>query len=164
MASDTREAMKRLRQSPAFRRAEKKLDFWAVVLHGYTGPKPVEFGDNKGLHPLRVGITRDVDAYIRQLNIHQPMHPLKALHWVYVQGDTRADRIKAKIATALVGVDSQNHIRESWCNTDADVDIVWTVLLGDAMRALADGGETIEIFDDYEVVNMIIAEARKVPA
>jgi len=152
-------AIKRLKSSDAFKAAERKLDFWAVVLVGTLGRVPKGFGDNRGWWPGRVGITRDPDEYTRRMDLEQ-VHEHASLEIVWTESHRHALRLKARLDVLLLGESEINRIRHGWRDLE-DPDITWPILLGQALDEIREGGEAVEVFSEQMRLQKILNEARK---
>ena len=156
---DQIDAFKRLTSSAAFKAAEEKLEFWAVVLIGTLGRVPKAFGDNYGWWPGRVGITRDPKEYARRIDLEQS-HEHVALEVVWTESHRHALRLKAKLDVLLLGEAEINRIRHGWRDLD-DPEITWPILLGQALDEIRECGEAVEVFSSEMRLQRIINEARK---
>lgn len=149
------DAVRKLTSSVAYREAEKRLDFWAVVMLGTQRRVPRDWGDNEGAWPVRVGVTQDPDAYAARVDLEAgSLHEHAALAWVWTPSRTHANRLKARLDELLLGSEEKRRLRHTWRDVN-DPEIDWPILLGEALR-----GARIDVFDDDERMRRTLREAR----
>lgn len=149
------DAVRKLTSSVAYREAEKRLDFWAVVLLGPTHRVPRTWSDNEGVWPARVGVTQDPDAYAARVDLEAGgVHQHVALAHVWTASRAHANRLKARLDELLLGTNEAGRLRHAWRNI-SDPEIDWPILLGEALR-----GAQIDVFDDDERMRRTLREAR----
>lgn len=151
-------AVRDITRTRSFLEAEKRLDFWAVVLLGPDRRIPRHFGDNQGSWPVRVGTTRDPKAYAERVDYEAGhTHSYVPLDWAWTLSHRHALRLKARLDELLLGTDERNRLRHAWRDiTDPAVD--WPILLADA---ISQWPEEIEVFDDQSKMMRTLHEARK---
>ncbi len=151
------DAVRKMVASRGYREAERRLDFWAVVLCGTVRRIPRHFGDNEGAWPVSVGVSRDPESYgddVDRRSGHVVEH--KVLRWAWAESRVHANRVKACLDDMLVGKQAENRLRHSWRDV-SDPFVVWDIFLPEVHREL---GGRIELFDDEEKMRRILREAR----
>lgn len=151
-------AVRDFTRSRSYREAEKRLDFWAVVLLGPERRIPRHFGDNEGAWPVRVGTTRDPKAYAERAD-YEAGHTVAyvPLAWVWTLSQRHALRLKARLDELLLGSAEEHRMRHAWRDIN-DPEVDWPVLLEDAVSQWP---EEIEVFGDESKVMRTMREARR---
>jgi len=136
------EAVKRITSSHAFKAAEAMREDWAVVFVGTTKRVPRDFGDNRGWWPVSIGLTKDPEAYIDDINRRQRDEHI-ILDLVWIENHRHGFKLKAELDVLLLGNNEENRIRAIWRDATVDPDTLWTIILGDALERLRARGESI---------------------
>lgn len=154
------EAIAKIKRSLAYRRAATDLDYVAVCLIGCENPVPYRVGSNATKWPVRVVTSREPETAAKRPDLEQPLHALVCLEYVWTTSEPHAKRLKGALETAMIGDDPDlTRLRHSWVDCP-DPSVAWTILLGDALRALRSGGETVEIFAESAKVQRVINKMR----
>lgn len=153
----------KLKRTDAYRQAEKELDFWSVMLIGPAQRVPRHFGDNQGVRDVRVVATSDPKAYLKRCNVEHGVWPRKILAITWTLSGRHAARLKDKLDGMLLGEADKNRLLQGWRDLEDDVDIVWPILLRQAVSEINER-EHIEVFGEDEKVERIMRHAgRRAP-
>lgn len=127
------------RLSPQEREIERELGHVAVCIIGTIERIPRAFGDNYGVHPIRVAATKNPRDATGDADQMSPIHPITLHAYVWTESDRDAKRLKAKLEEMLF--ENSEQLRYGWKN----IEEVWIaeILIGEASRELA-----IRIFDE----------------
>jgi hypothetical protein len=127
--------MRRPRRSPQEAWIERELDWWAVCLVGTTERVPRFFGDNYGGWPMRFMLTAKPRASAGPDDRASPYYKIVLHEFVYVEGRERGRALIRQLDSLLLGDNSKAKLRHGWREVD-DPQVVWGVLLGEALRAI----------------------------
>lgn len=146
----------------SFKDARKKSTFTAVCLIGYVGAVPKHFGDNQGVWPVRVVTTVRPHYEASRLDYASPVHKVRVLDLVWTETKDHAKRLKATLDVLLLGTGASNKVlRHGWRDIETEPEIVWPILLSEALRTLAGKREKVEVFDTAAVERKLYAKAGK---
>jgi hypothetical protein len=155
-------AIEKLKRSHKFKAAEKRLDYWAVMLIGPEERVPRRFGDNAGVFDVRVAASSDPEGYLRRHQIEHGVHRRQIVALVWTESAAHAKRLKDKLDELLAGTAAG--LLGNWRDIDGDPDVTWQILLAQALREIEARGETIEVFGEQERLARVAQEAgRLVP-
>lgn len=151
------------KRSRSYRAAEAEAGYHAVCLIGYETVVPRYMGDNLGVWPVRVAMSKKPRDAAKRPDIESPVHRITVLDFVMVETEAHARILKAKMDELLLGASHQDRaLRHGWRDIEADPSIVWPVLLGQALEELAPAGSgrrgratRFEVFGEAEAVRRI---------
>lgn len=145
------------RRSKAYRHAARREDYHAVCLIGWEGPRPAKFGDNRGIWPVRVAISKKELKANQHADIESPHVGVVVLEYVLVPTEEHAKRLKEALDEVLLGqqeAQENNGLRGRWrdvrdCWEEGNGDARgwwWSVVLGEAQRLLKRGATNFEMY------------------
>lgn len=147
-------------RSRAFRAHEASLDFVAVCMIGYPERVPRRFGDNGGAWPVRISTTNKPARVAARPDIESPLWEIKLLEFVWTPSDRHAKRLKEKLDTLLLGTtENMRGLRHGWRDLDAEPEIVWPILLEQALRDIR-RREEFEIFTEEQRLEKVSGKMR----
>ena len=123
------------RQSPLEAKVERELDIVAVCMVCYRERVPRSFGDNEGVWPVKFVVTKDHREAHKIAAYESPVHKVDTRHYVLVQGKLSGRHLKTKLDELLLGQSEVSKLRHAWRDV-VDPDMVWDILLGEALRVL----------------------------
>lgn len=151
-------AVRDITRTRSFLDAEKRLDFWAVVLCGTAERVPRYFGDNEGHHPVSVGTTQNPKAYARNVdNVAGHTYAHVPIDWVWTLSQSHALRLQQRLDEMLLGAENRHRLRGRWRDLE-EPKRDWPILLADA---ISQWPEEIEVFDDQAKMMRTLHEARR---
>lgn len=147
-----------LRGKQWFKAAEAKAGHVSVCLVGYEQPLPRSFSDNKGARPCTVAMTSDRPRLLQQDKFRHWHGSPSVLAEVRVIDSRHGAELRATLMERLLG--SSDALDHGWRDID-EPDIVWPILLADAMRELnyTDGRHVISELEHIKRV-LVIANKR----
>lgn len=105
------------RRTKAEAKAEERLDFRAVALIGYERAVPRAFGDNQGMWPCRLVITKTPRTVHKKPDTEQPFHPIKLIAYIWTKSEAHAERLKDRMEALFYGQNEESRIlRRTWMN------------------------------------------------
>lgn len=152
-------AIEKLKRSHAFKQAEKRLDYWAVMLLGPMERVPRRFGDNAGVFDVRVAASSDPEGYLRRHQIEHGVHKRQIVALVWTESAAHAKRLKDKLDSLLTG--TTEGLLGNWRDIEGDPDVTWQILLAQALREIEERGETIEVFGEAERLARVAEAANR---
>ncbi len=153
-------------RSRAYRAAEADLGYHAVCMIGYARPVPRDWGDNRGVQPVRIAMSKKPRDAARRPDIESPIHQIEVLDYVLVESEAHARLLKAKLDELLVGTsDESKALRHGWRDLDGDHTMVWPILLEQAVRELTAAAKSrratsFSVFDEAEKERRVTRRAR----
>lgn len=146
-----------LRTKQWFKQAEAKIGHVSVCLVGYDQPLPRSFSDNKGARPCTVAMTSDRQRLLQQDKFRHWHGSPSVLAEVRVIDSRHGAELRSVLMERLVG--TSDALEHGWRDVE-EPDIVWPILLADAMRELnyADGRH---VLSELEHVRRVILLAKK---
>ena len=134
---------------------------YAVCLIGWEGPRPRAFGDNAGIWPVRVAISKREMSAAERSDIESPHTPVVVLEYVLVSTEVHAKRLKEKLDEILLGEqESQMNspLRHRWRDIRGTVDekdehqraMWWALVLEEAQRLLRSGATHFAVYGSWE--------------
>lgn len=135
---------RRKRRSPQEAQIERKLGIMAVAMVSYRERIPRHFGDNHGVWPVKFVVTAKPREAHKISDFESPVHKVVVRHMVHVRDKEAAKRLKGRLDEMLLGDSRDSKLRHGWRDVD-DPDVVWDLLLAEALRTLH-----IEGFDEAE--------------
>jgi len=130
------------RPSPQARKLEKELGHTAVCLIGTTKRVPREFGDNRGVWPVKFATTMRPRSGAKVENLANPIHKVVVHQFVFTPSKDDAKRLRERLDSLLVGDSAESKLRHGWRDVE-DPDVVWNLLLAEALRELH-----LDVFDE----------------
>lgn len=135
----------------------EKLDLYAVCLIGWEGPRPRAFGDNRGIWPMKIAVSKKEMVAAARTDLESPHVGVIVLEYVLVPSEVHAKRLKEKLDEVLLGEQEgqQNDaLRHKWrdCNGIFDVDddhqraVWWGLIVEEARRMLRPGATEFTIY------------------
>ncbi|KAB2918506.1 MAG: hypothetical protein F9K29_08035 [Hyphomicrobiaceae bacterium] len=101
-AETTPAVKRRSRRSPEWTRTFEALQPAAVYIAGYAAPVPRGFADNRGVWPIRIGITtRWVDSLTKEMDRHQPVHWMGVWFRVWTLSFESAGQLAFAVANSI---------------------------------------------------------------
>jgi len=155
------DAVAKLKRTDAYLAAERDLDFWAVMLIGPAQRIPRHFGDNQGVRDVKIAATSDPKAYLKHVNNANGVHTRKILAITWTLSGRHATRLKRRLDVMLRGDDDKNRLLQGWRDLEDDPEIVWPILLSQAVAEISER-EEIEVFGEDERVERIMRHAGRV--
>ena len=159
----------KIRKSQAWRDAERRCDFHAVVFFGTAHTVPRYIGESKSFSHnehgwnVGVGLTTNIANYLSDIDRLQRDVEIIAYDHAYVMTREHGHRVLRHLDTMLLGDDNGNLLRNRWRWLDAEQapQSVWPQLLGQALVDIELGGEYIETFDEAGKIDRIEREMRR---
>jgi hypothetical protein len=82
--------------------------------------------------------------------------------FVWTETEAHAKRLKAEPDKLLLGTNEANHaLRHGWRDCDVEPEVLWPILLSEALQEIGKRGERIDFFDEEERQRRINALALK---
>lgn len=128
---------------------ERQLGITAVCMIAYTARVPRHFGDNLGAWPVKFVVTAKPHGAAKVDDLANPLHRVVVRHMVNVRDKEAAKRLKTRLDELLLGDSKESRLRHGWRDVD-DPDVVWDLLLAEALRTLH-----LEGFDEGEKLRRI---------
>lgn len=158
-------AVDRLRQTDAYAEAVRDAGFSYVCLIGHAQAVPRYIGDNQGGRAAKIIVSAKLDGAHKRDNqsIAYEGHAYHVLAHVCVASDAHGRRLKGLLDKQLLGDAEQARLLYSWREIgDADVDVLWGVILDTALRHAEEAGNPIEIFsaEEQESIFLRLAQQR----
>lgn len=160
------------RRSKAYRSAKLREDYHAVCLIGWEGPRPARFGDNRGIWPVRVAISKKEMKANQHADIESPHVGVVVLEYVLVPTEEHAKRLKEALDEVLLGQQEAQEnqplrgkwrdLRDCWEeNDEAGRALWWGVCLTEAQRLLRRGATSFEMYTADEAHKRIQRRANR---
>lgn len=156
--SALREEIARVNRSHAFAEAKRDAPYTAVCLIGYEGRVARFAGDNMGGWPVRIVTSTRPHYVAKQSDLQSPYHRVRVLELVWTDTAAHAKRLKAAIDGLLLGHSNYStKLRHGWRDVEHEPEIIWPILLAEALRNLAAKRETVPTFDGSEYERRVAA-------
>lgn len=134
---------------------------YAVCLIGWEGPRPRAFGDNAGIWPVRIAVSRKEMMAAERSDIESPHVKVVVLEYVLVPTEVHAKRLKEKLDDVLMGEQESQlnaSLRHRWrdvrgCFEEKDEHsraIWWALVLEEAQRLLRSGATHFAVYGSWE--------------
>ena len=134
---------------------------YAVCLIGWEGPRPRAFGDNAGIWPVRIAISKREMMAAERSDIESPHVKVVVLEYVLVPTEVHAKRLKEKLDEVLLGEqESQQNdsLRHKWrdcrgCFEEGDEHqraMWWALVLEESQRLLRSGATQFAVYGSWE--------------
>lgn len=139
----------------------ERLDRYAVCLIGWEGPRPRAFGDNMGIWPVKVTISKKEMMAAARSDLESPHTGVIVLEYVLVATEVHAKRLKDALDEVLLGEQEgqQNDgLRHRWRdvrglfeeNDDHQRAMWWGLVVEEAQRLLCRGATEFVIYGTPE--------------
>lgn len=149
------------RRSRAFQQHEAQLEWVAVCMIGYSERVPRRIGDNYGAWPVRIATSNNPTKVAIRPDLESPIWEIRVLEMVWCPSDAHAKRLKTKLDTLLLGSTTDNRgLRHGWRDLPAEPEIVWPVLLGEALSDIRRREREFNIYTDEQRLERVSARMR----
>jgi len=163
------------RNSSAYPVTAQAADDHAVCLIGWEGPRPAAWGDNHGVWPVRIVVTKKEMTAADRADLETPHVRVVVLEYVMVETKAHADRLRSALDEVLLGHSEEKMnmpLKHRWRNVRGCFDegdetsrqIWWGLVLEEAQRLLRTQrrvGERIDTYDADEAYRRLSARAAK---
>ena len=130
----------------------RRAAFVAVCLIGVEERVPRKFGDNAGVWPVKVVTTQKPYIEAGRSDRESPIHRVRVLDLVWTESKAHAMRLREALNILLLGVGNDTReLRHGWRDIDGDPAVTWAILLGEAIRMLADRREVISVMSQGDM-------------
>jgi len=158
------------KRSKAYRSAQRREDYHAVCLIGWEGPRPARFGDNRGIWPVRVAISKKEMKANQHADLETPHVGVVVLEYVLVPTEEHAKRLKEALDEVLLGqqeAQENTSLRGKWrdlrdCWEEHDEEgrhLFWITVLEDAQRLLRRSSTSFQMYTADEAYKKISKRA-----
>lgn len=159
-------------KSRAYRSAAKTTDFYAVCLVGWSKPRPMDFGDNEGIWPVKIVIRKKESEAAKEMDSETPHSDAVVFEHVLVATWAHATRLKDALNEVLLGQQEQQEnkpLRKNfrnvvgcWAENDSiGRSMWWSAILTEALQILRKSSSSFEVFDEDEAYERISNKATR---
>ena len=152
--------------SKAYRAKAKQYDFYAVCLVGWAKPRPMDFGDNEGVWPVKIVIRKKESEAAKEMDLETPHTEAVVLEHVLVESFAHATRLKDALNEVLLGQQEQQDnkgLRRNfrtvvgcWEENDLEGRALWfAIIVQEALRILKKSSTSFHVFDADEAYKRI---------
>lgn len=141
----TAPAQSRDRRSPEWKKAFKDIGGAAMYVCGHAAPVPRSFGDNRGVWPIRIGITtrwEPLETLTGEMDRHHPVHWLGMWFRVWTLSAESASHLAYAVSNAIADTGGANGADEM---SDLHREIVRWVHADKLRRGFADVGPEFDL-------------------
>lgn len=141
----------------------ERLDLYAVCLIGWDGPRPRTFGDNRGIWPVKIAVSKKEVTAAARTDLESPHVGVIVLEYVLVPSEAHAKRLKEKLDEVLLGEQEgqqNDSLRHKWRDViglfddgdDHQRAMWWGIVVEEARRLLRHGATEFTIYGAPEDV------------
>lgn len=163
--ADITAAVAAITATRSFRAAEKQLGYVALCMIGPHKPVLDWTGGNSLRWPVALRTHKEpAKAAARTNSEHwegsKSAPHVVTLRYVWTPSEIHAGRLKEALYEQLLGKDPEmRRLNGSWVDLP-EWEIVWDILLQDALGEIRAGRETIDVFDETDRVQRVLRHSR----